>query len=96
MYVKQTKEGKLTDAFDKYCHKHNIPMMSGVNGPRVPGWNSIPDRIIGTSKDDLLTKCILIEIKPTREAALKDLEKSEYKVVKYLAILYYKDVDGFS
>lgn len=90
--VKMTKEGSLTDLFDKYCHKKDIPFFAGVNGPRIEGWSHIPDRVMGEPKDDLLTKCIIIEIKPTKEGAVNDLKsKEEYKTAKFLAAIYFEN-----
>lgn len=86
----ETPEGRLTGAIDKYCYSHKYPLIAGVNGPRVKGWANIPDRIMGKETDDVYTKCILIEIKGTKESTIKDLlTKKEYKDVKYLAAIYY-------
>jgi len=87
--ITRTKEGLLTSAIKEYCTKKNIPCISDVNGTHVKGWSHIPDAIIGTEKDDIYTKCVIIEIKPTRDAALKDLQKEEYRRVKYLAAVYF-------
>ena len=85
----ETLEGKLTEAVDKYCDRHNYPLIAGVNGPRVKGWKSIPDRIMGKETDDVYTKCIVIEIKPKINDAIKDLKdkEKEYKEAKYLAAI---------
>lgn len=88
----KTPEGQLTEAVDKYCYSHKYPLIPGVNGPRVKGWASIPDRIMGKETDDVYTKCILIEIKETKENTIKDLNKKEYKDVKYLAAVYYDNL----
>jgi len=85
----ETPEGRLTAFVDKYCDSHNYPCIPGVNGTRIKGWSHIPDRIIGKDTDDVYTKCILIEIKETKENVIKDLNKKEYKDVKYLGIVYY-------
>ncbi|KKK90752.1 hypothetical protein LCGC14_2719860 [marine sediment metagenome] len=51
----------------------------------------IPDRVMGEPKDDLLTKCIIIEIKPTKEGAVDDLRsKEEYKRKKAKPTKYCK------
>lgn len=85
----ETQESRLTEAVDKYCDRHNYPLIAGVNGPRVKGWKSIPDRIMGKETDDVYTKCIVIEIKPKIKDAIKDLKdkEREYKEAKYLAAI---------
>lgn len=95
MKTTMTQEGRLTDAFDKYCHKHNIPFCSGVNGPGIEGWSKKPDRVLGTENDDLLTKSIAIEIKPKKVDAFKDLAKEKYKTFKYLGAIYFKDNESY-
>jgi len=88
--VRRTPEGILTSAVKEYCTKKNIPCISDVNGTRIKGWSHIPDAIIGAASDDIYTKSVVIEIKPTRDGALKDLQdKEEYRRVKYLAAVYF-------
>lgn len=88
--ISRTDEGKLTSAIKAYCTKKNIPCLSDVNGIRIKGWSHIPDAIIGIEKDDVYTKMIIIEVKPTRDGALNDLKtKEEYRRCKYLAAVYF-------
>ena len=94
--VKSTEEAQLRDLIKIYCVKHNIPMFpSGTNGVTIQGWSIKPDEVMGKPGDDLLTKCIIFETKPTKyglKGAVTDLQsKEEYKAAKFLAAVYYEN-----
>jgi len=89
--IHKTDEEKLNEIVDEYTRAHKIPWQGrgSTNGVNVTGWGHIPDRILGKEEDDVCSKCVVIEIKPKKEQALKDLQKPEYNSVKHKACFYF-------